>query len=428
MKGVLVALVVVVVVALRLWRRRTTSRDPGRRAGLGLESMSSLVGLIAAREVRERLRGRIFKVGTLLILLVVAAAIVIPVIHHSTTATQRVGVVGALSPIQSEAILVSGSNVGVRIEFVDLTSVAEAQRGLRQGTVDLVVIDGHHLVVDRADGAGSTSTSTQLADSVARNLGLVDAMLAVGLTPHQIGQLAHSSTLTVTSLTKAKAPVSGVSIIGIILLFVMLSQYNTWVLIGVMEEKTSRVVEVLLATVRPVQLLAGKVIGIGTVAFGQAALIVVFAIVLGKSVGSNFLQGTAPLELVSTLVWLVLGFAFYSWVYAAAGSMAERQDQVQSLALPLSLPILFGYIMALTAAGTQSASTFFKVLAYLPPTAPLTMPVLVGLGQVTWWGFVLSAILTIASTFAVARLAGKIYRRAILRTGRRVRWKEVLSR
>ena len=108
--------------------------------------------------------------------------------------------------------------------------------------------------------------------------------------------------------------------------------------------------------------------------------------------------------------------------------MAERQDQVQSLAFPLTLPILFAYIMALTAAGTQSASTLFKVLAYLPPTAPLTMPVLVGLGQVTWWGFLTSVALSIISTVAVARVAGKIYRRAILRTGRRVRWKEVLSR
>ena len=425
MKGALIAIVVVIVASYRLWRRRLARRPAEPRLTLG--AVSSLVGLIAAREVRERLRGRIFKVGTLLILLVVAAAIVIPAIHHSTTATQRVGVVGPLSPIQRDAILVSGTSVGVRVTFVDLSSVATAHDELRSGGVDLAVIDGTHLVIDQDDSSGSTST-TQLATSVAQNLGLVDAKLAVGLTPTQIANVAHSSTLTVTSLTHAKAPVSGASIIGIILLFVMLSQYNTWILIGVMEEKTSRVVEVLLATVRPVQLLAGKVIGIGTVAFGQAALIVVFALVLGKSVGSNFLHGTAPLELVSTLVWLVLGFAFYSWVYAAAGSMAERQDQVQSLAFPLTLPILFAYIMALTAAGTQNASTLFKVLAFLPPTAPLTMPVLVGLGQVTWWGFMASVALSIGSTVAVARIAGKIYRRAILRTGRRVRWREVLTR
>ena len=150
--------------------------------------------------------------------------------------------------------------------------------------------------------------------------------------------------------------------IGLILMFLMLTQYNTWILMGVMEEKSSRVVEVLLAAVRPIQLLSGKVLGIGLVAFGQAALIVAFALVLGAAVGSDLLHGTAPLVVASTLVWLVLGYAFYCWVYAAAGSMAERQDQVQSLALPLSLPIVFGYIIAITAASSGDASPLVKVL------------------------------------------------------------------
>jgi ABC-2 type transport system permease protein len=207
----------------------------------------------------------------------------------------------------------------------------------------------------------------------------------------------------------------------------MLTQYNTWTLIGVMEEKSSRVVEVLLAAVRPAHLLGGKVLGIGLVAFAQAALVVVFALGLARAVGSNLLNGTAPLVLVCTLAWLVLGYAFYCWVYAAAGSMAERQDQVQSLALPLSLPIIFGYIIALTAAGSGNPSTLLKVLAYLPPTAPFAMPVLVGMGAVTWWQFAISVALTVVCTVGVARLATGIYRRAILRTGRRVRLRELLS-
>jgi ABC-2 type transport system permease protein len=197
---------------------------------------------------------------------------------------------------------------------------------------------------------------------------------------------------------------------------------------GVMEEKTSRVVEVLLAAVRPVRLLAGKVLGIGSVAFAQATLIVAFALVLASSVGSDLLKGTAPLVVVSTLLWLVLGFAFYCWVYAAAGSMASRQAQVQSLAFPLSLPIIFGYVTSLTAASSSNASSLIKVLAYLPPTAPFAMPVLVGLGAVTWWEFTASAALSVVCTVAVARLAASVYQRAILHTGRRVQLREVLSR
>jgi len=180
--------------------------------------------------------------------------------------------------------------------------------------------------------------------------------------------------------------------------------------------------------VRPIQLLTGKVLGIGLVAFAQAALIVAVALVLSAAVGSSLLHGTGPLVVVTTLLWLVLGYSFYCWVFAAAGSLAQRQDQVQSLAFPLNIPIIFGYIISLTAAASGSPSELIKVLAYLPPTAPFAMPVLVGFGAVTWWEFLASVLISIGGTFAVARLATSIYTRAILRTGKRVRISEVLSR
>jgi ABC-2 type transport system permease protein len=219
-----------------------------------------------------------------------------------------------------------------------------------------------------------------------------------------------------------------VPVIGIVLLFVMLTQYCTWILIGVMQEKSSRVVEVLLATVRPIQLLGGKVLGIGLVALGQAALVVGFALLLGEAVGSNALHGAAPLVLLCQLLWLVLGYSFYCWVYAAAGSMAERQDQVQTLALPLSIPILVGYVFSITVASSGNPDLFFDVLAYLPPTAPFCMPVLVGLSDVSWWQFLVSVLVTLVSTAGVAVLAARIYRRAVLRTGRRVHIRELIFR
>ena len=418
------------VVVLRVWlRRRGRSTSPSRtRAGLG--PFTSDVGLVAAREVRERIRGKIFRVGTLLILAVVAAAIVIPVLHTGKSHLQQVGVVGALSAPLRAAVVASGTSIGITVHLVSEADVGAAHSDLRSGRVDLVIVDGRELVLNKAIGPTDISTTAQLVRAVSKNLGVAEAFAAAGLSAAQSSQLAGAKALPVTSLQRgiAKGATQTTSLVGLILVFVMLTQYNTWILIGVMEEKSSRVVEVLLATVRPVQLLAGKVLGIGLVAFAQASLIVVFALGLAKAVGSDLLQGTAPLVLVSTLVWLVLGYAFYSWVYAAAGSMAERQDQVQSLAFPLSLPIIFGYIMALTAVGSGSPSAFFKLLAYLPPTAPFAMPVLVGLGTVTWWEFAASAALSIVCTVGVARLATSIYRRAILRTGRRVQLREIFSR
>jgi ABC-2 type transport system permease protein len=429
---VIILVVVAGVLALRVWLRGRPGR-PGRPAWpvqlAALTRLTGYTGLVAGREIRQRLRGRLFRVGTLLILAVVAAAIVIPALNKGKSHAQQVGVVGALSPPLRVAVIATGKSIGTTVRLVPKADVAAAHADLRSGRVDLVIVDSREIVVSKAISASDTSATAQLARAVSRTLGVDEAFEAAGLTAAQAAQLAGARPLPVTSLQPraGSAGTHATSFVGLILVFLMLTQYNTWTLIGVMEEKSSRVVEVLLAAVRPAHLLGGKVLGIGLVAFAQAALVVVFALGLARAVGSDLLNGTAPLVLVCTLAWLVLGYAFYCWVYAAAGSMAERQDQVQSLALPLSLPIIFGYIIALTAAGSGNPSTLLKVLAYLPPTAPFAMPVLVGMGAVTWWQFAISVALTVVCTVGVARLATGIYRRAILRTGRRVRLREILS-
>ena len=245
------------------------------------------------------------------------------------------------------------------------------------------------------------------------------------MAPAQAAAAVSAQPLPIISLRApraARTTAEATAVIGVVFVFVVLTQYLAWTLVGVMEEKSSRVVEVLLATVRPMHLLAGKVTGIGLVALALAA----FALGLGAAVGSSLVRGAAPLVVLATLVWLVLGYAFYSWVYAAAGSTAERQDQAQSLALLLSAPLIVGYIVSLVAISGTHASHVVEVLAYLPPTAPFAMPALVGFGQVPWWGFAASVASDVACTIGVARLAAHVYRRAVLRSGARVRVRDLL--
>jgi ABC-2 type transport system permease protein len=428
-KAGLIAAVAAVFVIVRLWFRLRRRRATGqRRARPGSWPVTGSVGLVASREMRERLRGRIFRVGTVLILALVAAAIVIPKLDKGKPGAEHVGVVGALSPPLRAAVVASATSAGTTVRFVPVDNEEAARAQLRSGRIDVAILGGRTLVVNKPIATTDTSTTARFVLAVSRELGVVEAVEAAHLTAGQASALAGARALPVQSLKPhaVNGTTQTTSVVGLILIFVMLSQYNTWTLIGVMEEKSSRVIEVLLAAVRPIQLLTGKVLGIGLVAFAQASLVVVFALALAEGVGSDLLHGTAPLELVAILLWLVLGYAFYCWVYAAAGSLAERQDQVQTLALPLSLPMLFGYVTALTAASSGNPSSLFKILAYLPPTAPFAMPVLVGVGVVTWWEFLASALISLACTVGVARLAAGIYRRAILRTGGRVRLREVL--
>lgn len=441
-----------------LLRRARARRSPGRRdsfgpgapdggldpelhAGLGEaygdggepppgRSARADVLLVAEREVRERLRGRAFRVVTLLILLVVAGAIVIPTLTKSKSSAEEVGLVAPRSTSEPAVVRAVGRAVGTRVAIRSISSRRAADAALRAGVIDLAVIRGAEVVVEKPIGRSDTSITAELARTLSQVLGQQRAYLAAGLTPAQIAAVSSPKALGVTSLQPAAptSPQRPTTLVGIILIFVMLSQYNTWTLIGVMEEKSSRVVEVLLATIRPIQLLAGKVLGIGATVLAQAGLVVIVALGVGKVVGSGLMNGASPLVVVTSLAWLVLGYAFYCWVYAAAGSMAERQDQIQTIALPLSVPMIVGYILSLTVISSGNAPPWFEVLAYLPPTAPFAMPALVGLGVVSWWQVVLSAAVTAGATVGVAHVAAGVYRRAVLRTGSRVHLRDILGR
>jgi len=441
MKIVGVVAVVAVVLSLRiaLYRaRRRRRRDGGggrpARRSLDLPTLESAlgdVGLVAGREIRERVRGRIFRIGTLVILVAVAAVIVIPTLDKTTTLPQqKVGVVGTLSPQVRQVVEVAGRATREKVVLAGESSRQSAAAALRSGKLDVVIVNSTEMLVDHPLGSSKSHADVPFVDTVAEYLGVLQAYERAGLTTAQRAVVSGARPVPVTSLTPGgKSAVQTTSVIGLVLLFIMLTQYCTWTLIGVLQEKSSRVVEVLLSTVRPIQLLGGKVLGIGLVAMGQAALIVGVALAIGAAVGSDLLHGAAPIAVLAELLWLLLGYAFYSWVYAAAGSTAERQDQVQTLALPLSLPVLFGYVYSITVASSGGTpSLFFKVLAYFPPTAPFCMSVLVGLRQATWWEFLASTLLSLAGTVAVAVFAARIYRRAVLRTGGRVRLAELVGR
>jgi ABC-2 type transport system permease protein len=415
------------------WRPRRGPGGPlvappaaGPRA-LRLLPLPGDTGLIAARELRARLRGRVFRTGTLLVLVIISAAVVVPALLGSKANVQRVGVAGPLSAPARASVVADGPAAGTRVELVTEPSAQAATADLRAGRIALAVIDGRQVIDARASG---TATATQLAQSVARTVAVADALAAAGLTPAQAAAVSGARPLPVSSLQQGglDSTQRNATFVGLLLLVFMLTQYNAWTLTGVLEEKTSRVVEVLLAAVTPARLLAGKVLGIGLAAFVQAGLAVAVAVGEVKATHSAALAGVTPEAVASTLAWLVLGYGFYSWLYAAAGSTAGRPEQAQSLLLPLALPVIFGYVMATATITSGNPSAFFRVLAYLPPTAPFAMPVLVSLGAASWWEFALSAAVSLACTAGVARLATAVYRASVLRAGPRVPLRELLTR
>jgi ABC-2 type transport system permease protein len=381
-----------------------------------------LTAIVAQREIRQRGRSRAFAVSTIVLLLVVAAGVTIPAILAHNTKPQRVGVVGAQVAAMTGIVREAGHLTDTSVTVVRKPSLAAAEAALRSGELDVVLVNDSEVVVKQVQVASGSGG------------GLPSAIADVAGLSRLIGQLppgasARGVTLPVRGLTPPSASLSRrlTGLFTVVLVWILISAYGSQIAMGVGEEKQNRIVEVILASVRPIQLLTGKVFGIGLLALAQAMAMVAVFLGLGAAVGSSLVHGAAAGIVIVGAVFLVLGYAFYCTAFAAAGSLVSRQSDVGTVVLPVQLPLIVAYALSYTVIYANGASLFYHVLGFLPPTAPIAMPVLYAAGDVPGWQAAVSAGLVAVSTVWMARAAAAIYGRSILRTGARVRLREVLT-
>jgi len=212
----------------------------------------------------------------------------------------------------------------------------------------------------------------------------------------------------------------------VLLLYGQLLTFGFWVASGVVEEKASRVVEVLLAAIRPSHLLAGKIVGLGILGFAQ--LLVIAAIGLGAATAAGSIDLDSDLLSAAglTLLWFVLGYAFYSCAFACAGAIVPRQEELQSSMTPLTTIILVSFFVAFAVLQNPDG-TLATVSSFIPTTAPMTMPPRIALGEAPAWQIAVAILVTAASAAALIPLAARVYSGAILRTGSSVKLREAWS-
>jgi ABC-2 type transport system permease protein len=383
------------------------------------------VRLVAAREIRERVRARSFQITTLLVALAVAAAIVIPNLGDDGPGSVRLGQVGTLTAATREAAEAAGRLAGVRVELVALADTGAAEGALRADEVDLALLeraDSKGLELTVNDRPDEDSELGRFTAAVSQSLGLQSRLEQAGLQPEVAGAALRAPPLPLRALeapTPERQRQAGpLGFMTAIVLFLMLIQYGTWILYGVVEEKSSRVVEVILAAVRPTQLLAGKVLGIGAVALGQGLLLTGTALVAGMAVGLDRLPEGTPATIAIALLWFLIGFGLYSFAFATVASLASRQEDAQNASFPLTAIMTFGYVVGIGAASNPD-TLLSRVLSFFPPTAPFVMPARAAAGVATW-EVLLAGVISVAATVLVARLAGSLYARVVLRGGSRL--------
>lgn len=373
----------------------------------------SAIGIVARREIRERLKARSFRIGTLISVGVVVAAIVIPSLRGDDVTSYDVAIVRA-EPAQVQAVLALQGPLDATMGVTEIASIDRGQEGLRSGDFDAVMAGDEILVSRKPEGGSPLVTALETVIRLQR------------LGPEAAAALTAPVTVRGVKPPEADSQQRFTAFLGVFILFVFLQQYGTWVLMGVVEEKTSRVVEVLLAAVRPRQLVSGKVIGIGSVALAQGVIVAGAAIVAALATGTTIFEGTSRYSIVWTLVWFALGYGLYAWAYAAVGSMVSRQEDAQNAAFPMIIPVLVGYMGASTLLSGGDPSPFVRVLSFVPATAPMVMPMLIGIGEAPAWHIAASMIIVVGSIALLMRLAGDIYSRAILHSGQRLRLRQVL--
>jgi ABC-2 type transport system permease protein len=298
---------------------------------------------------------------------------------------------------------------------------ANADAALRDGSVDAVV-DGSELI----GFTGIPDVLSSLVEASARN-----AAVTALLDEHQVPQTERDAANDPTPLVLAvlqpapphRSENAAVAFVGVLLLYGQLFGYGIWVASGVIEEKASRVVEMLLSAIRPKQLLLGKIVGIGTL--GLAQLIVISSFAIGLAFATNAIDVSPSAFGAAGLVigWFILGFAFYATLFAAAGSLVTRMEELQNVIVPINLTILVSFFISIGA--LQDPNGRLQVIAsILPTSSALAMPVRIVLGAAPGWQIVLSLIVLVGSTVLLVPFAARLYSGAVLRTRGRVRIRE----
>jgi ABC-2 type transport system permease protein len=368
-------------------------------------SRRTTIALVARREIVQRLRERSLLISTLVTIAILAAIIVVPsAVGLSGPDTFKVAVAGPQAERLARAAQAPARALDARIEIVRSAGDAAVRRAVHADDADAGITRGATAIVEHEELEAKLGVALQEGDRALR-------------------QRTQPPPLPVRAL-EATGQDSGkqqsLAFVAVLLLYGQLIAFGFWLAAGIVEEKTSRIVEVLLATIRPRELLAGKILGIGIVGLGQLLLIGVVGSAIAVAAGTLDLAGDAVGALAVVLAWFVLGYAFYSCLFAVAGALVPRQEDVQNSTGPLTLMLVGSFLLSFKAIEDPGGG-LATALSFVPPTAPMIAPVRLIAGEMPLGQVLLSAAVLLAVTLLLVSVAARIYANAVLRTGTRVR-------
>jgi ABC-2 type transport system permease protein len=360
------------------------------------------IWLVARREIIERGRSRAFMLSLGLTVVIILAGLFLPSLIGGATGTNKLGIAGTPPPTFTAKLALISSAAQVKVTTEPVADEATGEARLRDGSLDALLVvppDGGvstFIVKERENGSLGQVVAASLSDGPSLTF----------------RELSPSDPNRDTSFLFAN--------VGVILLFISIFTFGTWVLTGVVEEKQSRVVEVVLSTVEARDLLIGKVFGIGLLGLFQLVVMVAVGLGAGTAAGRFSLPPATVGAVAQLFLWFGLGYVLYSTALGVLGALASRMEEASNAASPVSFIAMGAYFFSLLVALDDPSGAAARIASFIPPVAPMVVPLRTALGAIEPWEVALSVLITVATIWLLFVFGGRVYSGAVLRTGGRI--------
>jgi ABC-2 type transport system permease protein len=379
------------------------------------------IALVARREMTQRIREKSFLISmAVTIVLVVLVAVVPSLFGFGGKESFTVAVTDDASLAVAKTAQRGAEAFDTELK-VRGPSKEDADAAVADGKVDAVLSERGLHAQEEPD-----PTLVVLIENARREVQQAAALKRAGLSEEQAQRALNPAPLKVTTTDPVdpdRERKGTFAFVAVLALYAQLLTFGYLLASGVVEEKASRVVEVLLATIRPRDLLAGKIIGLGILGFGQMLVIAAAGLAVAAATGALDVDSDILVAAALAVGWFVLGYAFYAGLFACAGALVPRQEELQASMTPLTMLILVSFFLAFAVLDNPDG-TLARVTSFIPFSAPMTMPPRIALGEASAFEIVAAFVITAACAAALVPLSGRIYSGAVLRTGSSVKLRD----
>jgi ABC-2 type transport system permease protein len=385
------------------------------------------IWLVARREILERGRSRGFILSVFFTTALVIGSFLVPALLFRDDEITKVGVVQPPPVGLDAAVAATAARFERTIELVPYPDADAADAALDAGDVDAVVDVPADLStagtirfeqdIDQATAQLLSASVIALRSQAVLDASNVDqAELTTAQTPPTVA--------AVDPRTEADEANFLVANIGAVLILIGIFSFGFTVLTGVVEEKQSRVVEVVLSTVRPRDLLMGKVLGIGILGLVQLGVFVLAGLTAAALTSTVTLPITTPGTIALLAIWFILGYALYSTALGFLGALASRMEEASNASTPVTMIAMISYFVAIFAVVDDPSGPVAVIASYVPPSAPFVVPLRAAFDAISPPEILLAILVTMAGIWVLFTVGARVYAGAVLQTASRMKLRD----